>query len=247
MHKDTTGLIGLKLVEGGEVIQYLRHVKSGDSFWLVRCHCGKEFETKKRNIVGYGSKAKPLHSCRECAHKRRGKLLRKTDDMIGKKFGRWSILEAMDSDHHGIMLYKCRCDCGTERVVHGNQIRLGKSLSCGCVSLEKSRARIGPKHPNWNPNYGEAERKRIDRNSTRWWTLRKQVWERDNYTCLKCQNRGGKLTAHHCDGWSWCIEGRFASDNVITLCVTCHDEYHRIYGIKKVIREDFRDFISDFI
>lgn len=246
MHKDTTGLIGFKLIEGGEVIKYLRHVKSGDSFWLVRCNCGKEFETKKRNIIGYG-KAKPLHSCRKCAHKRRGKLLRKTDEMIGKKFGRWTVIAQNESDKYGQMHYFCQCPCGTERIVNGKAMRLGLSTSCGCINVERCKAQVGAKHPNWNPNYGEVERKRIDRNSTRWWSLRKRVWERDNYTCLKCQIRGGKLTAHHCDGWSWCIEGRFASDNVVTLCVACHDEYHSIYGIKKVIREDFRKFIPGFI
>ncbi len=50
---DTTSLIGWKLINGGSVTKYLRHLPHGDSIWLVRCHCGKEFETKKRNIVGY--------------------------------------------------------------------------------------------------------------------------------------------------------------------------------------------------
>lgn len=63
-------------------------------------------------------------------------------DLIGKRFGRWTVTaihaERYRSDgHHCLVLWLCRCDCGTERVVIGSHLRRGKSTNCGCVRREK--------------------------------------------------------------------------------------------------------------
>lgn len=60
-------------------------------------------------------------------------------DMIGKKFGRLTVLaqdmerskEACDT------FYICRCDCGNIKSIRGFYIRHGKTTSCGCFRKEK--------------------------------------------------------------------------------------------------------------
>lgn len=60
----------------------------------------------------------------------------------GERFGAWTLIEMtprIKGSHH--VWWTCRCDCGTQRSVHGNTLRSGASKSCGCVSGEKCRIR----------------------------------------------------------------------------------------------------------
>lgn len=53
-------------------------------------------------------------------------------------------------------------------------------------------------------------------------TAQKQVFERDDYTCQMCGERGGKLQADHIQPWAEYVDGRFDINNCRTLCMTCH-------------------------
>jgi 5-methylcytosine-specific restriction endonuclease McrA len=59
------------------------------------------------------------------------------------------------------------------------------------------------------------------------WKIRLQVYERDNYTCVKCGAKGvpgkagvGKIQAHHIVPYR--SGGEHSLDNMITLCSACH-------------------------
>lgn len=55
-------------------------------------------------------------------------------------------------------------------------------------------------------------------------------YERDDYTCNKCGERGGRLNAHHIESWKFYPEKRMELDNLVTLCTRCHKEFHKQYG-----------------
>ncbi len=53
------------------------------------------------------------------------------------------------------------------------------------------------------------------------------VYERDDYTCKNCLERGGELNAHHIFWWSEYPIFRYEVWNGVTLCVRCHKKIHR--------------------
>lgn len=46
-------------------------------------------------------------------------------DLTGQKFGRLSVIERVQNNKDGRTMWKCRCDCGNERVVMGKSLRSG--------------------------------------------------------------------------------------------------------------------------
>lgn len=52
--------------------------------------------------------------------------------MIGKNFGKWTVI-SKDNNYNGhYMHYWCKCECGTIKSIAGADLRRGHSKSCGC-------------------------------------------------------------------------------------------------------------------
>lgn len=76
-------------------------------------------------------------------------------DLTGQRFGKWSVVSRAENNKHGLAMWRCRCDCGEESIVSGENLRNGASSSCGCVSREKTRDR--------NTKHGAATRGNTER------------------------------------------------------------------------------------
>lgn len=102
--------------------------------WLCKCDCGNEKVIDQALLIS-GS----TNSC-GCLNKERGALRRK--DLTGQRFGRLVVIEYAGSrvtpngTHKS--LWKCRCDCGKETVIQGDDLKCGTSQSCGCLKLERT-------------------------------------------------------------------------------------------------------------
>lgn len=119
------------------------------------------------------------------------------------------------------------------------------SLSNGHGCLQCSiRNNKGENSPRWNHNKTQEERE-DDRSYSEYKEWIVSVYEKDNYTCQCCGQHGGKLNAHHKDGYNWCIERRIDIDNGVTLCEDCHKEFHRIYGKGNNTEQQFIEFINN--
>ena len=64
-------------------------------------------------------------------------------DMVGKRIGKLIVLEEVGAWNSQIW-WRCRCDCGNEKVISGATLRRGKTQSCGCV-YKSSRSEIAHK------------------------------------------------------------------------------------------------------
>lgn len=55
------------------------------------------------------------------------------EEMVGRRFDRWTVLARVANNPRGHTRWLCRCDCGTEKEVLADSLRSGKSKSCGCL------------------------------------------------------------------------------------------------------------------
>ena len=59
----------------------------------------------------------------------------KPEDLIGKRFGKLVVLQYVGTNDKGkYHYYKCKCDCGVEKIINRNSLVSGFIRSCGCVS-----------------------------------------------------------------------------------------------------------------
>lgn len=57
-------------------------------------------------------------------------------DMVGRVYGRLTILERAGVSKQHQILYRCKCACGEELTAQGDNIRNGVTASCGCYRRE---------------------------------------------------------------------------------------------------------------
>lgn len=104
-------------------------------------------------------------------------------------------------------------------------------------------ARSKENHIFWNDNKSEEERVK-ERKSLEYRRWRTAVFERDDYTCQTCDEKGGRLHAHHLDGYHWCKERRFDLENGVSLCKYCHSAFHNQYGRRNITEKDWLEWLA---
>jgi hypothetical protein len=102
------------------------------SRWNCVCDCGVEKVVAQAAIKG------GQQSC-GCL-----KLEARLIDMVGKKFGKLTVLKKSHRSENKKIYYECACDCGKTNTVVGVHLRAGRIRSCGCLLAEnKSRVTHG--------------------------------------------------------------------------------------------------------
>ena len=151
-------------------------------------------------------------------------------------------------------MWKCKCDCGNEKIIRYYKISTGLAKSCGCLhdkiakenAIKRNKMMRGQNHPRWRFDLTDKDR---EENKTRnynpkLWRWRDKVYKRDGYTCAKCKdNKGGNLVSHHIYSWNDHPKLRFITNNGITLCEMCHKDFHHKYGLGNNTKKQFSEWI----
>lgn len=108
------------------------------------------------------------------------------ENITGQRFGGWRVFSKAGNTPRGAALWLCRCDCGTERIVVGTDLRNGKSTGCGC----KGTGRLG----EFRRTHGET--------GTRLYT----IWKNMRQRCMNQKNphypRWGGRGIRVCPEWT---------------------------------------------
>lgn len=68
-------------------------------------------------------------------------MARRAHDLTGRRFGRLIVRERAGANSGGNATWWCDCDCGRETRSVGTDLRLGRTVSCGCHAQEQTRRR----------------------------------------------------------------------------------------------------------
>jgi len=93
------------------------------SFWICRCNCGKDCEVHAHKL-----KSGHTRSC-GCLHNEA------VSDLSSRRFGKLVVIEDSGERRKGSggVIWKCRCDCGQEKLIRQDSLVSGRTTSCGCV------------------------------------------------------------------------------------------------------------------
>lgn len=60
-------------------------------------------------------------------------------DLVGKTFGRLTVIKMVEGRSKGKIQWECTCSCGKSCTIYGVYLRNGDTKSCGCLFLDKTR------------------------------------------------------------------------------------------------------------
>jgi hypothetical protein len=114
------------------------------AYWNCLCDCGNSIEVRQDAILSAKS-----NSC-GCLRDERAKTNIKAalanykpkpaQDLTGKKFGRLTAINEAERSvtpkGRTLIRWNCLCTCGVVRDYQSDQLRAGKSTSCGCILPE---------------------------------------------------------------------------------------------------------------
>jgi hypothetical protein len=101
----------------------------------------------------------------------------------------------------------------------------------------------GNKHPMWKG--GITPVNKLIRHSSEFKEWRKLIFERDGYTCQKCNKKCVFLHPHHIESFNNNPDLRTEIDNGITLCKSCHMDFHHIFGRGNNTRQQLKLFLKN--
>lgn len=112
------------------VVEATDQRRNGYTVWRCRCDCGGERLLDTRCLQ--------RGAVRDCGCGRQ--LPANQLNLTGRRFGKLTCLEPTQArGPSGVVVWKCRCDCGNECTAVSTQLTSGYKKSCGCLSRQEIR------------------------------------------------------------------------------------------------------------
>lgn len=98
------------------------------SQWFCVCDCTKTLTVLTESLTSGHT--------RSCGCIRKDNGWRKTEKIIGEKYGKLTILKRVEDTRdvsRKVVRYECLCDCGNTVIVDSEHLKNGSTKSCGCL------------------------------------------------------------------------------------------------------------------
>ena len=135
-------IIGKKFgeLEVVEFVGFKRVGRKRRSIYRCKCSCGNEKVITRTDLLSGKVKS--------CGHLWKSVK----EDLTGQRFGRLVVLgrdkKGSDDPVKKRVFYTCKCDCGNVVPVYADNLKRGKTQSCGCITVDRMREA--------NSKYGEG-------------------------------------------------------------------------------------------
>lgn len=106
------------------------------SLWWYVCECGTWGASTARDLKRINKRLDKSCGCAKREYAREMAANFNSVDLVGKKFGRWTVLAPETVRLSGHRRWTCQCDCGTRRAVASGSLLQKRSISCGCYQKE---------------------------------------------------------------------------------------------------------------
>lgn len=163
----------------------------------------------------------------------------RTEDLTGKKFSR---LTAIEFSHYKVIpksehsrqtrqaYWRCRCDCGVEKVVNSSSLKTRHTRSCGClikgrISPNRKQAGYAAKNLYVTRMRKSAESRNLEFNITP-----ERLWELGSQVCYCCGALPALLNIPKTYNGSVCLNGidridssrGYIEGNCAPCCADCN-------------------------
>jgi len=236
-----------RYILGSEIEVLVRDLQQNSNILVpTKCDsCGKESERPYYSYIKFNG------ICVKCASSSRS----------GSKSSNWKGGVATSycvdcgkkvyGNNNGKKTQRCsECHKKHDISTHKFCIDCGKPISSVSLRCQKcfGQTKLGSNNPSFDHNMTNEEREerlRYSRKIVKW---RTEVIKRDKCFCQKCKNKGkihnSFLEAHHIFNFRDFKEKRLDIDNGITLCETCHIDFHKKYGKRNNNQEQLMEFLK---
>ena len=135
---------------------------------------------------------------------------------------------------HKKEIIECACGCGESFNKYDSRGRPRKYINghfdkilgtVGCrehtpETIERIRKKLSGRKLKKDSEYKRTQDYNLRRKFQK--QMQSKVFERDDYICQICGEKGGDLQVDHIQSWAKYPEVRFKMDNCRTVCMSCH-------------------------
>ena len=95
-------------------------------YFLCKCECGNQIEVSANHLRSGHTKS---CGCLTKENTSKATVIREE----GNRYGKLTVIEEYGRDKDQRILWRCRCDCGNEKIALGKSLRAELVQSCGCM------------------------------------------------------------------------------------------------------------------
>ena len=163
------------------VISRAGATKDHRAVWLCLCDCGNQKKVSGKSLRNGDSR-----SCGCLSRESRAK--RRLIDLSGNTYGRLAVIKRVPNKGKSTR-WLCKCICGGEVVVLGDNLKSGHTKSCGCIASESKSRR--------STTHGPARPGKLSKLFVAWQGMKARCYNDKSSSYRNYGGRGIKV----CDRW----------------------------------------------